>query len=260
MSLSLCVLGSGSSGNCTYVASGTTRILVDAGLSARETAARLGRIGVGIGDVDAVCLTHEHDDHTSALSALARRGEVPLYANAGTIEAIERRWKGPGLKWRVFVTGSPFTIGDLTVEPFSVPHDSYDPVGFVVRCGLARAGLVTDMGMPTELVRLRLRGCGVVVVESNHDSDLLRSSRRPWGLKQRIAGRQGHMSNEQAAGLIADIAGPQLRCVMLAHLSAECNEPSRALAASAKALAERGYGAVEVKLTYPDRPGDMVCF
>jgi len=231
---------------------------VDAGLSARETAARLGLIGVEMGDLDAVCLTHEHDDHTSALSALTRRGQIPLYANAGTIEAVERKWKGPGLHWRVFVTGSPFTIGDLTVEPFSVPHDSYDPVGFVVQCGPARAGLVTDMGMPTELIRMRLRGCRVVVVESNHDPDLLRDSRRPWSLKQRIAGRQGHMSNEQAASLIADIAGPELRCVMLAHLSAECNEPSRALAAATKALADRGYAAVEVKLTYPDRPGDFV--
>jgi phosphoribosyl 1,2-cyclic phosphodiesterase len=258
MPLSLCVLGSGSSGNCTYVGSDSTRILIDAGLSGRETADRLGRIGVGLEGLSAVCLTHEHDDHTSALSILARRAGLALYANAGTIQAFERRGRAAELPWRVFTTGSPFTIGDLTIEPFSVPHDSYDPVGFAVQCGRARVGIVTDMGMSTELIRARLRHCSVLVVESNHDPDLLRGSKRPWGLKQRIAGRQGHLSNEQAAELVAGIAGPELRCVLLAHLSAECNDPERACAVVRSAIDASGYTGVAVKLTYPDRPSDVV--
>jgi phosphoribosyl 1,2-cyclic phosphodiesterase len=189
---------------------------------------------------------------------LVRRADLSLYANSGTAEAIQRRGRVAGIPWSIFTTGSAFTIGDLIIEPFSVPHDSYDPVGFAIQCGKIRVGIVTDMGMPTELIRTRLRGCRVLVVESNHDTGLLRESSRPWGLKQRIAGRQGHLSNEQAAKLIAEVAGPELRCVMLAHLSAECNEPQRAKDMILGALRESGCAGVDVKLTYPDRPGDFI--
>ena len=257
MSLRLCVLGSGSSGNCIYVGAAATHALVDAGLSCRETERRLGAIGVGLAQVGSVCVTHEHEDHGSALAVLSRRTPLALYANAGTVEALEGRQGASGLRWNVFTTGVEFAVGDLVFEPFSVPHDSYDPVGFAVRAAGARIGIVTDIGMPTALVRERLRDYDALVLESNYDEWLLRDAPRPWALKQRIAGRQGHLSNEQAGRLLAEVAGPRLRAVFLAHLSADCNRPELALGTVMKHLREAGRTDVELKLTYPDRPSDV---
>jgi phosphoribosyl 1,2-cyclic phosphodiesterase len=258
MSLHVCVLASGSAANCTYVASPRTRILIDAGLSGRETARRLALLGVDLRAIQAVCVTHEHEDHKAALGSLQRRHGLALYANAGTIEAIEHDERLRNLAWQVFTTGHPFQIGDLTLEPFSVPHDSYDPIGFVVCAGDLRAAVVTDMGITTGLIREKLRSCQVVVLECNHDEAMLRDAERPWSLKQRIAGRQGHLSNRQAGELIADIAGPQLQAVFLAHLSAECNRPQLALQAIREALARGGQDRVTVRLTYADRASEVV--
>ncbi|MDI6775387.1 MAG: MBL fold metallo-hydrolase [Verrucomicrobiota bacterium] len=262
--MKLCVLGSGSTGNCVYAASETTHILIDAGLSAAETIRRLESIGAPARDIGAVCVTHEHADHVDGLAALHRRIRAPLYANAGTIEALEKNPKLQRLPWNVFATGHPFRVGTLRMAPFSVPHDSYDPVGFVVsredagaEPAVARIGVMTDAGMATELIRTRLRGCRAVALEANHDLDLLRESPRPWGLKQRIASRQGHLSNAQAAELIAEIAGPELKVVFLAHLSGECNRPELAVGAVTRMLEAKGILGVEVKLTYPDRPSEV---
>ena len=259
MTLTLCVLASGSSANSTYVATEDTRVLIDAGLSGKETVRRLAHVGADPAGIHAVCVTHEHQDHNVALGLLQRRFGVDLYANTGTVEAIESAGKRAGLEWQVFTTGVAFEIGSLTVEPFSVPHDSYDPVGFVLSSNESRVGIVTDMGMATGLIRERLRRCRAVVVEANHDEGMLRDAPRPWSLKQRIAGRQGHLSNAQAAELVESIAGPDLRYVFLAHLSSECNRPELAVQAVRQALDARGYGGVEVKVAHPDRPSDVVC-
>lgn len=254
----VCVLASGSSGNCTLVSSLGTTLLIDAGLSGRETVRRLESVGIALSSVSAVCLTHEHDDHCTALSVLSRKAGIPLYANSGTVEAVEKGDKAKGLKWNIFSTGSPFTIGGLTLEPFSVPHDAYDPVGFVVRDGTVRLGIATDIGMSTSLIRERLRGCHVLVIESNHDEELLRDADRPWVLKQRILGRQGHLSNKQAGELVAQVAGSDLRSVFLAHLSAQCNRGDLAVRTVSGILAAAGHGAVAVKLAYPDRVSEVV--
>ncbi len=253
MSLKVCVLGSSSSGNCTYVASRQTGILVDAGLSGRETARRLEAIGVTGDAIRAICLTHEHSDHTAGLAALSRGGRVALFANSGTIQGLEARPGADKLTWNIFTPGSPFDVGDLRIEPFSVPHDAYDPVGFVIAAEGIRVGVVTDMGMVTGLIRERLRLCNAVVVESNHDELLLKNADRPWQLKQRIFSRQGHLSNEHAADLIAEIAGAHLEVVFLAHLSDQCNRPELALAAVNDALRKRGVEHVAVRLTAKDR-------
>lgn len=258
MALKVCVLGSGSSGNCIFVGSERTSILIDAGLSFRETARRLVSVDVDPATVEAVCLTHEHDDHKSGLAVLHRRLGPALYANAGTIEGVERAEALRGLPWNVFTSGAPFRIGEFTMEPFTVPHDAYDPVGFVVRCGDVRVGIVTDMGMVTGVIRERLRHCQTVVIECNHDDGLLRDAKRPWSLKQRIAGRQGHLSNAAAGTLITEIAGRHLRSVFLAHLSSECNRPDLAAAAVRHALLGGGHDHVSVNLTYPDRPSEVV--
>jgi len=257
MGIRFCVLGSGSSGNCTLVASEKAALLIDAGLSGREICGRLGAVGFRLEDVAAVCLTHEHDDHVAGLNVLHRRHKIPLYANTATVDAMSLRGKCDGLQWAVFTTGSAFQIADITIEPFTVPHDSYDPVGFVLGNGEDRLAVLTDIGMPTSLVREKLRRCSAMVVESNHDEKLLRDSDRPWQLKQRIAGRQGHLSNAQAGKLVAEAAGARLKTVVLAHLSCECNTPDLAIAEMRRALAGIGRTDVEVFAACPDRPTSL---
>ncbi len=251
--MKVCVLGSSSAGNCTYVASGRTAVLVDAGLSGRETGKRLAEIGVATDSISAICLTHEHGDHTSGLAALSRAGRISLYANSGTAEGMAAKPGAAPLPWNIFSNGSPFQVGDMVIEPFSVPHDAYDPVGFVIRCDEVRVGVVTDMGMVTGLIRERLRPCNVLVIESNHDERMLKDADRPWHLKQRIIGRQGHLSNDHAAELVSEIGGAHLRMVFLAHLSGDCNRPELALMAVTESLTKRGLTHVRVDVAPPDR-------
>ncbi len=253
----LCVLASGSSGNCIYVESGGTALLVDAGVSARETERRLTAIGVDLAAVRGICLTHEHDDHRAGLCVLQRRTGAALYANAGTIEGVGQGEDAVGLNWNVFQTGTSFPVGPLTVTSFSVPHDSYDPVGYVIEDGAVRVGIVTDIGIPTGVVRQRLKACRVLVLEANHDEQLLKETQRPWALKQRILGRQGHLSNTQAGELLCDVASEALQTVFLAHLSSECNRPELALRTVRHLLERGGHGHIAVKLTYPDRPSEI---
>lgn len=254
----VCVLGSGSGGNCTYVASDTTAILIDAGLSGRATGLRLAECHASLQSIAAICVTHEHSDHTSGLAVLHRGGQVKLYANHATVEGIEARAGNERkLQWNIFSTGSNFKIGDFSIDPFSVPHDAYDPVGFIIRYGDTRVGVVTDMGVVTGLIRERLRACNVLVIESNHDEQMLKEADRPWHLKQRISGRQGHLSNQHASELVAGIAGPHLKAVFLAHLSSECNSPGLALRTVSEALRIQGYGHVRVMVAPPDRVSEI---
>jgi phosphoribosyl 1,2-cyclic phosphodiesterase len=254
--MKVCILASSSAGNCTYIASGDTSILIDAGLSARETAARLEAIGASAEALQGICLSHEHSDHVAGLRVLQSRYGIPIYANAGTADAVALLPKHEALNWKIFSTGSPFTIGGLRIEPFSVPHDAYEPVGFVVSDSVHRIGVVTDMGVATTLVRQRLSGCHALVIESNYDDLLLRNSDRPWPLKQRIMGRQGHLSNQHAAELLGEIASPALRRIYLAHLSTDCNQPHLALKTMREGLT-RAAAAPEVQLTYPDRATEL---
>jgi len=240
------------------VASPATRLLIDAGVSCRQIEERLQPLGLALADMHGLCVTHEHTDHTSALASLHRRASIPLYASAGTIEAVERLPKTRGLAWNVFTAGQTFEVGDLAVTPFSVPHDSLDPVGFVVAQGAIRVGIVTDMGVGTNLVRQRLRNCDLLVLEANHDERMLQAAKRPWSLKQRIAGHQGHLSNRQAGELAAEIAGAATRVILLAHLSSDCNKPELALRTVRELLDQAGHSRVELKLTYPDHPSEVI--
>ncbi|MBI2440145.1 MAG: MBL fold metallo-hydrolase [Lentisphaerae bacterium] len=251
--MKVCVLASGSSGNCIFAGSATTRILIDVGLTMRETARRLELIGETPAAIQGICLTHEHGDHTAGLATLHTQFGIPLYANAGTIEACRQDHTLGTLKWQVFTTGAAFVIGNLTVTPFSVSHDAYDPVGFIVEADSIRVGIVTDIGVSTHLVQQRLRGCRVLLIEANHDERLLADARRPWHLKQRIAGRQGHLSNRHAAELLAAVANADLQKVFLCHLSRDCNRPELALKLAGAALRQQGCDHVQVSLTYADK-------
>ena len=252
--LRVCVLASGSSGNCIHVESATTALLIDAGLSARETFRRMAAAGLDPARLQAVCISHEHSDHVAGVVQLHKKHGLRLYANGDTARAIRG---AEDFAWNLFRTGSPFAIGDIEILPFTLPHDAYDPVGFVLACGAARLGIATDLGMPTQLARERLRGCQLVVLEANHDETLVHSSFRPWPLKQRILGRQGHLSNETAAALLAEIAGDTLRQVFLAHLSQECNNPDLALLTVRRHLADSGLGHIRVLPTHPDKPSEF---
>lgn len=239
------------------MSAGDTGVLIDAGFNAKTTLARLAAIGVDPACIRAICLSHEHRDHTGGVWVLSRRLRIPVYANRGTLEGLRAMMKeARDLECRVFTTGADFTIGGLTLHPFAVPHDAFEPVGFVLRHREERVAVATDLGMVTTLVREHLRTCSAMVLEANHDLDLLRNSPRPWSLKQRILGRQGHLSNRHTAELLQSIASPRLRQVFLAHLSAECNDPDMALREAREALSDPAHRHVRISPTYPDRPGD----
>ncbi len=250
------VLASSSSGNSILVASGRSRILIDSGISLRETRARLAACGCELAELQAVLLTHEHTDHCAGLGPLSRAQAVRLFANESTAAGVELAVKGLCATWDVFETGLTFAVGDLQIESFSVSHDAADPVAFVVGDGRHRVGIATDLGVATAVVRRHLMDCDALILEANHDVEMLRLSARPWSLKQRVLGRQGHLSNEQAAALLADVAGPRLQVVYMAHLSSECNTPELAGAALRQALHQLGRDEIVVRETYPDRPAE----
>jgi phosphoribosyl 1,2-cyclic phosphodiesterase len=257
MRLEVCVLGSGSSGNSIYVASESTRLLIDAGLSAKQIALRLQAIGVEPGSIDGICVSHEHIDHIQGIRVLQKQLGIAAYANAGTRNGILRAPKGEEISLKIFQTGSPFKIGDITIEPFSVPHDAYEPVGFRLQSAETAVGIVTDLGMATSLVRQKLKGCHALIMEANHDEDLLMEAPRPWSLKQRIRGRQGHLSNIAASQLIAAAATDALEHVFLSHLSSDCNNPDTAMATVASQLRLEGLHHITLEVSLAKIPSSL---
>jgi phosphoribosyl 1,2-cyclic phosphodiesterase len=255
----LCVLGSGSSGNATYIESGGKGVLVDAGLSCREIERRLAKIGVSLSSVRAVLVSHEHSDHVKGLQSVSRKYRTPIYCNRSTAGVVVQR----GIEIKelvVFKTGTPFMLDGMTVNPFPVIHDAVDPVGFVVTGGGCRIGVATDLGSLSREAETALKGCVALVVESNHDVAMLRDGDRPFVLKQRIFSKNGHLSNEDAARLVCRVLSGNLRDVFLAHLSQECNRAALALAATERSLTAAGAVDISIRLTYPDRISDAVTY
>ena len=225
------ILGSGSSGNAALLLTENSRVLVDAGFSARKLGQLLAALGESLARVDAVFLTHEHGDHAAGIEGLKKFPHIRIFANDATRRAVQAglSWRAD---WQIFETGSRFVYRDLQVDTFAVPHDAQDPVGFRFSHGhegdlvAPRRSLawLTDLGHATLNIRECIRDCDVVVVESNHCPALLQAdTRRPWATKQRIAGRHGHLSNEAARELLTDVASPRWRRVYLTHLSRDCN-------------------------------------
>jgi phosphoribosyl 1,2-cyclic phosphodiesterase len=214
----------------------------------------MAEVGVDPSSVQAICISHEHEDHVSGVGVMQRKRGVELFGNSATIEALNATSRHSGLSWSIFEAGQEFQIGALKIEPFSVPHDAYDPVGFRISCEGSKLGIVTDMGIATSLIRERLKDCDALVVEANHDSEMLKLSERPWSLKQRISGRHGHLSNSQTCELLTEVASPSLKAVYLAHISSDCNERDIAEKAVRAALDGMGLNQVEVEMTYASRP------
>ncbi|HEY8649550.1 MAG TPA: MBL fold metallo-hydrolase [Chthoniobacterales bacterium] len=228
---SLTMLGSGSAGNSALIATDHCRILVDGGLSARQLVLRLALCGVTPEQLDGVLLTHEHGDHVCGLDVLCRKFQVPIYCNALTAEAIRYGCDSLGThrNWRIFRTGADFSICDIAVETFPVPHDAVDPVGFAFHAGASGLGLITDLGYATRLIVERLRQVQTLVIETNHDEKLLQDDpHRPWPVKQRIQSRHGHLSNTAAAAVIEQLLPGKIERVVLGHLSRDCNTPAHA--------------------------------
>ena len=225
MPAKLTILGSGSAGNCAHLEAGETRLLIDAGLSGRQIRQRLLTIGRAPEGLTGILITHDHSDHIQGLTGLAAKLQIPVYCNRLTREAIVGTLKVK-CDFRLFETGASFGLGDTLVDTFSIPHDAQDPVGFLVRTAAGNFGFLTDLGHATKLVLQRVRPANVLVLESNHDVEMLQNDpRRPWSLKQRILSRHGHLSNEAAADALQEIVSAELRHLYLAHLSRDCNRP-----------------------------------
>ena len=221
-----CSIASGSSGNCIYAGSENTHILVDAGISGKRIEQGLNELDLTGRDLDAILVTHEHADHIQGLGVLARRYQVPLYMTGGTADYLLRSGalgKIPEGLINEIQEDEPFHINDLTVLPFSIPHDAAQPVGFRIENGTGAVGIATDLGKYTEYIIDNLKGLDAVLIESNHDVNMLEVGRYPYNLKRRILGDRGHLSNENAGRLLCELLHDDMKAVLLGHLSKENN-------------------------------------
>ncbi len=252
----LAVLGSGSSGNSLIVESGGQRLLIDAGFSCRQIELRLESLGEQAKNLDGLLLTHEHQDHCRGVDVLARRYSLPIYATQGTFDGCRFGAETMELA-RTVRSGRPFEVPEAAgfrIEAFGVPHDAREPVGYVIEDDQGcRAGLVSDLGSRSQLAWGRLRDLDCLVIESNHDLQMLRTGPYPWYLKQRVASRHGHLSNHEAAAGVAELLGDRLSSVVLYHLSRTNNLPVLAAEAMGERL-EREGSAAQIIVTSQDEP------
>ncbi len=246
MAVSVTVLASGSKGNCTLVSSSRARLLIDAGLSCREILRRIHICGEEFPAIDAVLITHEHSDHVAGLRVLARKLKVPVYITAATYDAYQRSCRDANgnrvnLERREdYCSGKSFQIGDIAVTPFTIPHDAIDPVGFTFCADGIKVGICTDLGYMPASVRDHLRGCHVLMIESNHDLELLRGGPYPWSVKQRVMSRVGHLSNDALADFLTTDYDGGAEFLILAHLSEQNNHPEIARMTAERALGSQG--------------------
>jgi phosphoribosyl 1,2-cyclic phosphodiesterase len=230
----LSLLASGSKGNSLFLETDSCRLLIDAGLSGRETIARLSSIGVDAETLDGILITHEHTDHVRGVGALARRLKIPVLGASRMLQAARHVIGRAELV--EFSPGSPFIFKGLSIDPFPITHDACDPVGFRIEGGEGCIGFATDLGIATRLTQEKLKGCRALVLEFNHDEQMLQDGPYPWHLKQRIRSRHGHLSNTEGAALLEELLHPGLEGVFLSHLSEVNNDPTLAMASAAGLL------------------------
>jgi phosphoribosyl 1,2-cyclic phosphodiesterase len=244
MAVSLTVLASGSKGNSTLISAGRTRLLVDAGLSCREILRRLALAGEAAAGIEAILITHEHSDHVAGLNVLAKRLKVPVYMTTATHEVYRRHARdSAGNRVKIerletFEAGRTFAVGDVAVTAFTIPHDAVDPVGFTFRSEGIKLAVCTDLGYMPASVKHHIRGCHVLMIESNHDLEMLRGGPYPWAVKQRVMSRVGHLSNDALAEFLTTDYDGDAAYLVLAHLSEQNNHPE-----IARMTAERALGA-----------------
>jgi len=268
--MKISVLGSGSTGNAVLLVANGTRVLVDAGMSAREIVRRMALLGEDPNSLDGILITHEHGDHSGGLRVLIRDLDCPVFISAKTREAYvgehrnvasdEPRRRADALRDRTIEidSGRDFQIGTIEFHPFTVPHDAVDNFGFTATHNGVKVATLLDFGHVTTLITERLRGCAAIVIESNHSRDMLKTVEHyPWELKQRILSRLGHLSNEDVAEWLVDGFDGHARHIVLAHLSQRANNPYLAKITAETALRERAplfAGDTEVTLSFPKEP------
>lgn len=265
MGISFSVLSSGSTGNVTVVRNGGTTLMIDAGLSAKRIDELLGMRELTGRDIDGILVTHEHSDHVKGLGAMARKYELPIYANTKTWQAIEKAVGNiPDHHRMILETGQHRDFGSMRVESFAISHDAAEPVGYNFYEGKEKLCVATDLGYVSDKVRTAIADSDVLVLEANHDIEMLRMGRYPWNTKRRILGDMGHLSNEAAGAALSEIMSGRLKRTYLAHLSLDHNMIDLARMSVRGAMEDRGcfYKDSEFKLcdTYSDRPTpwDMV--
>jgi phosphoribosyl 1,2-cyclic phosphodiesterase len=243
--VSVTVLASGSKGNSTLISSSRTKVLIDAGLSARETFRRMEMVGESPHSITAIVVSHEHSDHVQGLCTIAKKLRVPVHMTEATHQAFERaerdeQREGPALeRCEHFRAGYTFQVGDMTMTPFTIPHDAADPVAFAIKVEGIKIGIVTDLGYMPANVGQHIRGCDVLMIESNHDLEMLRIGPYPWSVKQRVMSRLGHLSNDALADFFRSEYDGGAAFVVLAHLSEHNNHPEIARNAAEHALSDR---------------------
>lgn len=250
--MKISLLASGSKGNALLVCAGKSRVLVDAGLSARELGRRLNLAGVEPRDLDGVLVTHEHIDHVRGLGVFSRRWQVPVYAHCAIVSRLADEGHAAGVN--EFETGTDLAVGDFSVRAFPVSHDALATVGFTLSSPAGKVGVATDLGLVTRLVSEELRRCRCLVLEFNHDEELLRDGPYPWPLKQRIRSSHGHLANPASAALLENLCWEGLEAVFLAHLSETNNRPELAEAAAASVLARQHRCRPQLAIGCQDRP------
>lgn len=241
----LCSIASGSSGNCVYIGSDATHLLVDVGISGKRTESGLKELGLTGRDIDGILITHEHADHISGLGILARKYEIPIYATAGTIKALKNCSGLGDLDYSLFhevQEDKKLTLKDLTVNPMRISHDAAHPVGYRISYGSKKVAVCTDLGVYNDYTVECLKGMDALLLEANHDVNMLQVGPYPYYLKQRILGEKGHLSNENSGRLLCRILHDGLQTVLLGHLSKENNLP------------ELAYESVRMEITMGDNP------
>lgn len=257
--LKFCVLASGSSGNSSLVATSRTRLLIDAGLGVRDLMKRLACAGESVDSLDAILITHEHSDHVAGLCRLLRKvgRKIPVYITSRTAPVMD--WEDCEPAIERFQAGSSFMIGDIAVDSFTIPHDAIDPVGYTFRVFGVKIGIATDLGYIPESIKYHLRSTDVLLLESNHDIEMLKVGPYPWSVKQRVMGRNGHLSNDVVSDFLTSDLASSTRALILGHLSEHNNHPELVRMSAATALERRG---LETRLVIAEQnhPSEVFTF
>ncbi len=259
--LKFCSLYSGSSGNCLFVSSTHTNILVDCGTSCKKICEGLASIDSSIEDIDAILVTHEHSDHVQSLGMISKKFNIPVYANLETWNAMEKqKEKVSENNINYFTNDEDFTLNDLTIHPFSTPHDAANPCGFNIHNGKKKLSIATDLGHMDNSIFKQLEKSSFILLEANYEPEVLKMSKYPYHLKQRIAGPNGHLSNQTAGKTIAALMKKDLKQVLLGHLSKESNFPELAYKSVAEELMNSNSDINTIKLNVASRnePGKII--
>lgn len=261
MAIKFCSLSSGSSGNCQYIETKETKILIDAGFSGKKIEELLGEINVNPKDLDAILVTHEHIDHSKGVGILSRRHNIPVYANAKTWESMEKIIKTVKIEnTKVFKTNKNIHIKDVLIHPFNLSHDALEPVGYIVFSGKKKLSFITDTGWVNEGVKKKISNSHLYFMESNHDVKMLMEGGYPWSLKKRIISPHGHLSNDDAGSILSEILRGENEIVLLAHLSKDNNDPNLAYNTVRNALIYQGFDVdndVRLHMTNRDKKTEM---